>query len=84
MGKIVLDYFEIGEFTVKKMADNRNHRFTLRCIKTGITPVSCKIKNPLRNKTIKSYNIIHKAEKQLLYERIRSINNILYMYEHNR
>ena len=37
------------KFTVKKIADNRNHRrFTLRCIKAGITPVGCKIKNPLK------------------------------------
>ena len=55
------------EITVKKMADYRNHRrFMLRCIKASITPVSCKLKNPL--KTSNSYNIIHKAEKQLLYE----------------
>ena len=66
------------EITVKKMADYRNHRrFTLRCIKASITPVSCKLKNPLSSKSIKSYQIIHKAEKQLLYERIRNINYIL-------
>ena len=63
------------EITVKKMADYRNHRrFTLRCIKASITPVSCKLKNPLSSK---SYHIIHKAEKQLLYEQIRNINYIL-------
>ena len=71
------------EFTVKKMADYRKHRrFTLRCIKASLTPVSCKLRNPL--KTNKSYSIIHKAEKQLLYERIRNINSILDMYQHNR
>ena len=32
-------------FTVKRMADYRNHRrFNVRCIKVGITPVSCKEK----------------------------------------
>ena len=73
----------LWEFTVNKMMDNRNHRrFTLRCIKEGITPVSCKIRNPL--KTVKSYQIIHKAEKQLLYKRIRNINCIPYMNEYNR
>ena len=72
------------ELTIKKMVDNRNHRFILRCIKAGITPASCEIKNPLRNKSIRSYNIIHKVEKELLHERIRKLNNILYMYEHNR
>ena len=64
------------EVTVKKMVDFRNHRrFTLRGIKASITPVSCKLKNPL--KTRKSYNIIQKAEKQLLYESIQNINNTL-------
>ena len=64
------------EATIKKMADFRNHRrFMLRCIKASITPVSCKLKNPL--KTRKHYNIIQKAEKQLLYECIRNINNTL-------
>ena len=39
----------LWEFTVKKMADHRNHkRFTLWCIKAGITPVSCKIRNSLK------------------------------------
>ena len=71
------------EITIKKMADYRNHRrFTLKCIKASVTPVSCKLKNSL--KTRKSYDIIHKVEKQLLYERIRNINNILDMYEQTR
>ena len=64
------------EITIKKMADYRNHRrFTLRCIKASITPVSCKLKNPLKTK--ESYNIIHKVEKHLLYEQVRNINNTL-------
>ena len=57
---------------------NRNHRrFTIKCIKASITPVSCKLKNPLLHKSVRSYQIIHKAEKQLLYKRIRNINSIL-------
>ena len=71
------------EITIKKMVDYRNHRrFMLKCIKSGITPVSCKLKNPLKTK--RSYEIIHKAEKQLLYERIRNINRTLDMFEQNR
>ena len=62
--------FRKWEIITKKMADYRNHRqFTLRCIKASITPVSCK--------SNESYQIIHKAEKQLLYECIRNINGIL-------
>ena len=71
------------EITVNKIKDYRNHRrFTLKCIKASITPVSCKLKNPLWTK--RSYEIIHKAEKQLLYERIRNINNTLDMFEKKR
>ena len=71
------------EITVKKMADFRNHgRFMLKCIKASITPVSCKLKNPL--KTRKNYNIIQKVEKQLLYECIRNINNTLGTLEKQR
>ena len=61
-----------------KNADYRNHRrFTIKCIKASITPISCKLKNPLSHKSPRSYQIIHKAEKQLLYKRIRNINSIL-------
>ena len=75
-GEASVRSFRKWEIIIKKMADYRNHRrFTLKCIKASITPVSCKLKSPLKSK--KSYDIIHKAEKQLLYECIRNINNIL-------
>ena len=58
----------LWDFTVKKMVDHGNHRrFTLRCIKVGITQVSCQIRNSPKSST--SNKIIHKAEKQLLYEK---------------
>ena len=70
--------FRKWEIITKKMADYRNHRrFMLKCIKASITPVSCKLKNPPSFSSNKSYQIIHKAEKQLLYECIRNINGIL-------
>ena len=66
------------------MVDYRNHRtFTLRCIKVRVTPVSWRIRNPLYVKTTNIYHIIQTAERQLLYERVRNINRILCMYEHN-
>ena len=77
-GKESVRLFRKWEIIVKKMADYRNHRrVTIKCIKASITPVSCKLKNPLLHKSFRSYQIIHKAEKQLLYERIRNINSIL-------
>ena len=71
------------EIITKKMADYRNHRrFMLKCMKVSITPVSCKLKNPLKTRI--SFDIIHKTEEQLLYERIRNINKTLDMFETNR
>ena len=70
--------FRFWEFTIKKMADYRNHRiFMLRCIKLRVPLINCRIKNPLHVKTTKSYDIIQKAERQLLHERVRNINRIL-------
>ena len=71
------------EFIVKKMADYRNHRrLSLKYIKVGIASVSCRLKNTLIS--YKGYHIIHRAEKQQLYERVRNINKTLYMYQNKR
>ena len=71
------------ENIVKKMVDFQNHRkFTFRCIKLGITPVSCRLKLPMN--TPKSYHIIHKTERQMLYDRVGNINNTLYVLKLKR
>ena len=60
----------------KKMADYRNHRrFTIKCLTKEVIPVSIRLKTNI--KTSKGLQIIRRAEKQLLNERIRSINNTL-------
>ena len=64
------------------MADFCNHRrFSLRCLKYDVIPVSVRLKTNIR--TSRGLEIIRKAERQLLNECIRSINNSLelYMYE---
>ena len=77
--------FRKWEIITKKMADYRNHRrFMFKCIKASITPISCKLKNPPSFRSNKSYQIVHKAEKQLLYECIRNINGILAMLDKQR
>ena len=64
------------EGLVKKMAHFHNHRrFILRCVNTGITPVNCNLKNIIE--TPRSYQIIGKAEKQLLNEGVKIINQTL-------
>ena len=73
------------EFTINKMVDHMNHRrFMIRCLKVRGTLVICRIRNPLHLKSNKSYQIIQKAERQLLYGKVRNLNSILYMYEYNR
>ena len=63
-----------------KISDYKNPRFSLRCLNTGITPVSLKLKNNIG--TYRSNCIIHKAERKLLNKRIRNINNTIENHEH--
>ena len=62
-----------------KMADFKNHRrFTLRCLSQGLVPISIKLKTTV--KTPKSTYIVRKAEKMLMNERVRVINNSITMF----
>ena len=67
----------------KKMANIRNHRqFTIKCLKNNIIPVSVRLKTNI--KTTKGLDIIRRAEKQLLNECVRSINNQFELFMFNR
>ena len=58
----------------KKIARHRNHlTFTHRCKDTGVTPTSLRLRCPIN--TIKARNIIEKAQKELVRERIRVVSN---------
>ena len=58
----------------KKIARHRNHlTFTHRCKDNGITPTSLKIRCPIN--TVRARNIIKKAQKELVRERIRVVSN---------
>ena len=62
-----------------KMANFKNHRrFTLRCLSQGLVPVSIKLKTNV--KTPKGTYIVRKAEKMLMNERVRAINNSITMF----
>ena len=62
-----------------KMANFKNHRwFTLGCLSNNIIPVSVQLKSNI--KTPKGKYIIRKAEKALLNEKVRSINNMINMF----
>ena len=58
------------------MADFQNHRrFTIKCLKNNIIPVSIKLKTSIF--TRKANEIIRRAERQLLNEHVRTINNMI-------
>ncbi len=58
----------------QKIASYRNHLvFTLRCKEEEVIPPSLRLKCPIP--TTNARNIILRAQKQLLNERIRTINN---------
>ena len=48
----------------------------------GITPISCRFNNSIS--IPKNYHIIRRVEKQMLNERVRSINQTLYLCEFKR
>ena len=60
------------------MADFTNHRrFTLRYLSKGLVPVSICLQKNIR--TPKGLQIVRRAERALMNERVRSINNTLNM-----
>ena len=82
-GKDTVKIFCKWEKTEHKMADFSNHRrFTLRCLSKNLIPVSVRLKSNI--KTLKGKQIIRKAERALLNERVRSINNSLAMFKEQR
>ena len=81
-GKEALAIFRKWENLNMKMCNYENHRrFSLRCLGNGIIPVSIRLKNHVR--TQRSDNIIHKAERSLLNERIREVNMTLNRLKHD-
>ena len=62
------------------MMDFLNHRhFSLRCLSKGLIPTSTRLKSNI--KTPKGKYIIKIAERALLNERIRAINNSIAMFK---
>ena len=75
-GKESVLKLQLWEKAEKKMADYKNHRiFSIKCLKRDIIPVSIKLRTSLH--TRKASQIVRKAERQLLNECIRNINNTI-------
>ena len=78
----VFSYCNSGKIR-EKMANFRNHwRFTIKCLKNDIIPVSVRFKTNIH--TTKGLDIIRRVEKQLLNECMRSIKNQLEMFMFKR
>ena len=78
-GKENVETFQQWEKFEYKMADFSNHRrFSLRCLSKDLIPVSVRLESNV--KTPKRRQIIKKAERALLNERIRSINNSIAIF----
>ena len=77
-GRENVKIFQQWEKYERKMTDFANHqRFTLRCLSKGLVPVCICLQKNIR--TPKGLQIIKRAERALMNERIRSINNTLNM-----
>ena len=82
-GRENVKIFRRWEKYKRKMADFTNHRrFTLRCLSKGMVPVSICLTKNIR--TPRGLQIIKRAERALMNERIRSINNTLNMVSNLR
>ena len=79
-GKENVQTFRYWEKLEYRMVDFENHqRFSVRCLSKDIIPVSVRLKSNI--KTPKGKHIIRKAERALLNERVRSINNSITMFK---
>ena len=73
-GLEALGLLQLWEKSVVRDCDYKNHgRFTLRCIKKGIVLVSVRLRSSCSKSSQGAREIIWKAEKQLLQDRLRCI-----------
>ena len=77
-GLEVLQLLSEWQKWVIKDSDNASHRrSTLRCISKYLIPVSVRLKSTSSSRSRSAKEIIHRAEKQLLWDRVKCINGIL-------
>ena len=67
---------------VIKDSNYKNHRrFTLRCISKDLIPISVRLNSTSNSRSRSAKEIIRRAEKHLLQDRIKYINGILHNTE---
>ena len=76
----------LWEKNVIRVSNYKNHRiFTLKCIGQNLIPVSIRLK-PIKSKqniSTSARKIIERAERQLMQDRVRGINNTLQTRKNN-
>ena len=76
-GKESLHLLQEWESLEIKESDYRNHKkFTLRYLSKDLTPVSVRLKSTINTRITKQ--IMHRAERQLLQDRVTGINGIFW------
>ena len=60
---------------MKKINFENHRRFTTRFLRGDINPAALRLENKFR--TLKSFSIMRKAEKQLISEHVRTINDTI-------
>ena len=79
-----LQQLQLWEKNVLRASDYRNHRiFTLKCISHNLVPVSVKLKSSCSKISSSARKIIEKAERQLMQDRVRSINRTIEEIDNN-
>ena len=79
-GLEALQQLHLWEKNIIRVSDYKNHGiFTLKCIGQNVIPVSIRLK-PIRSKqniSTSARKIIERAERQLMQDRARGINNTI-------
>ena len=85
-GLEALQQLNLWERNTIRVSNYKNHRiFTLKCIGQNLIPFSTRIK-PIRSKhniSASARKIIERAERQLMQDRVRGINNTRQVSENN-
>ena len=76
-GLEALQLLRLWEKGVIRECNYENHRFTFRCISKDLVPVIVKLRSACSKISQGAGKIIEKAEKQLLQNRVRCINNTI-------
>ena len=68
----------MGKWKIKDSNYRNLQKFTLKCISKDLIPVSVRLKSTSNSRSRRVQEFIHRVEKQLLQDRFKYIDDILY------